>query len=230
MVPPGQWFSRKPLLALKLLTVYVHRSTLPQSASLPAPSGREPGNVPHNVNHPPAGCFVSGRVIFGGSVWGHFFHSTGYLRNRGGAGDFHRPYETLKFLSVYVHRTTLPQSRIRSTAPSEREPGQHPHNANHPPAGCCVSGRVIFWGSVWGYFYHSTGCLRNRGGAGDFHRPYEGSEIFTFHHSSGDTPSRVELVVVGLFLGVHGFVCFSGELFYGVGWVVCGEGAAGGEA
>ena len=23
------------------------------------------GNIPHNVNHPPAGCFVSGRVIFG---------------------------------------------------------------------------------------------------------------------------------------------------------------------
>ena len=29
----------------------------------------------------------------------------------------------LKFLSVYVLRTTLPQSRIRSTAPSGREPG-----------------------------------------------------------------------------------------------------------
>ena len=25
--------------------------------------------------------------------------------------------------------------------------------------------------------------------AGDFHRPYEGSEILTFHHPSGDTPS-----------------------------------------
>ena len=25
--------------------------------------------------------------------------------------------------------------------------------------------------------------------SGDFHRPYEGSEILTFHHSSGDTPS-----------------------------------------
>ena len=60
--------------------------------------------------------------------------------------------------------------------------------------------------------YHSTGCLRNRGGAGDFHRPYggrvpfivppgnrnaagdfhrpyEGSGNFTFCHSSGDTPS-----------------------------------------
>ena len=29
----------------------------------------------------------------------------------------------LKFFTGYVHRSTLPQSRIRSTAPSEREPG-----------------------------------------------------------------------------------------------------------
>ena len=36
---------------------------------------------------------------------------------------------------------------------------------------------------------HSTGYSRNRGGTGDFHRPYEGSEVFTFHHSSNDTPS-----------------------------------------
>ena len=44
MVPPGQWFSRKPLLALKLLSVYVHRSTLPQSRiRSTAPSEREPG-------------------------------------------------------------------------------------------------------------------------------------------------------------------------------------------
>ena len=37
--------------------------------------------------------------------------------------------------------------------------------------------------------YHSTGCLRNRGVSGDFHRPYENSEILTFHHSSQYTPS-----------------------------------------
>ena len=35
----------------------------------------------------------------------------------------HQRILTLKFLSGYVHRSTLPQSRIRSTAPSEREPG-----------------------------------------------------------------------------------------------------------
>ena len=61
----------------------------------------------------------------------------------------HQRILALKFLSIYVHRSTLPQSRIRSTAPSEREPGQHRHNANHPPAGYLVSGRVIFAGSGW---------------------------------------------------------------------------------
>ena len=35
----------------------------------------------------------------------------------------HRLLLALKFLSGYVHRGTLPQSRIRSTAPSGREPG-----------------------------------------------------------------------------------------------------------
>ena len=40
------------------------------------------------------------------------------------AGDFHRPYETLNVSHFTIQRTTLPQSRIRSTAPSEREPGR----------------------------------------------------------------------------------------------------------
>ena len=43
--------------------------------------------------------------------------------NRNVSGDFHRPYETQKILAFTIQRTTLPQSRIRSTAPSEREPG-----------------------------------------------------------------------------------------------------------
>ena len=34
---------------------------------------RAGGNLPHNVNHPPAGCFASGRVIFAGSAWGICF-------------------------------------------------------------------------------------------------------------------------------------------------------------
>ena len=43
--------------------------------------------------------------------------------NRKVAGDFHRPYETQKPFPFTIHRGTLPQSRIRSTAPSGREPG-----------------------------------------------------------------------------------------------------------
>ena len=69
------------------------------------------------------------------------------------AGDFHRPYETLNVWDFTIHRGTLPQSRVRSTAPSEREPGLG--------------------------LYHSTGCSLKSGVTGDFHRPYEDSECFT---------------------------------------------------
>ena len=81
------------------------------------------------------------------------YHSTGYSLKSGVAGDFHRPYETQKILAFTIHRSTLPQSRIRSTVPSEREPGVGLH--------------------------HSTGCSLKSGVAGDFHRPYETLSIFT---------------------------------------------------
>ena len=69
----GLMVTRKPLLALKIFTGYVHRGTLPQSRPLgvPAPSEREPG-------------------------WGAY-HSSGYSLMSGVTGDFHRPYETLIF-------------------------------------------------------------------------------------------------------------------------------------
>ena len=70
---------------------------------------------------------------------------------------------TLKFLSGYVHRSTLPQSAL---------------------AGCQLPQR----GSRDG-LHHSTGYSLISGVSGDFHRPYEGSDIFTFYHSSDDTPS-----------------------------------------
>ena len=124
MVPPGQWFAHRPLLTLKFLSGYVHRSTLPQSRiRSTAPSGREPGNDPHNVNHPPAGCCVSGRVIFGGSVWGCVLPFNRVLAKPWGYGRFSSPLRNSKFLHSTIHRSTLPQSRFRSTAPSEREPG-----------------------------------------------------------------------------------------------------------
>ena len=41
-----------------------------------------------------------------------------------------------KLLTAYVHRSTLPQSRIRSTAPSEREPGMGAcHSSSRPETG-----------------------------------------------------------------------------------------------
>ena len=154
MVAPCRWFTNQPILALKFLRCYVHRSTLPQlrcAQQLPQRVSRE--TSPHNANHPPAGCCVSGRVIFWLCVGGCFAIQPGTCKTVGVAGDFHRPYETLNVLVFTIQRTTLPQSRFRSAAPSEREPG----------------GAVPF-----------IVPLGNRKGAGDFHRPYEGSEGFTF--------------------------------------------------
>ena len=51
----------------------------------------------------------------------------------------------LKFLSGYEHRSTLPQSRIRSTAPSEREPGTVAGARTIQPGTCQNPGwRAIF--------------------------------------------------------------------------------------
>ena len=105
-------------------------SVSPSGCQLPQRGSR--GNVPTMsitrplTKHQRAGDFL-------GAVCGVMFcHSTGYLRNRGVTGDFHRPYETQKILGFTTHRRTLPQSRFRSTAPSEREPGTsctiHPTN------------------------------------------------------------------------------------------------------
>ena len=81
-------------------------------------------------------------------------------QNRNVAGDFHRPYETQKFLHFTIHRGTLPQSRpLGVPAPSEREPG--------------MGG------------YHSTGYSLNREITGDFHRPYETQNIEPPKKSSG---------------------------------------------
>ena len=92
-----------------------------------------------------------------GDFWvlcgGIFYHSSGYLQNHGFSGDFHRPYETLNVSHFTIQRTTLPQSRIRSTAPSEREPGTA---------------------------LPLTRPLKNRNVAGDFHRPYETQKILVF--------------------------------------------------
>ena len=92
-----------------------------------------------------------------GNGW---FHSSGYSLKSGVTGDFHRPYETQKFLPFTIHRTTLPQSRpLGVTAPSGREPGMGCVPLIEPPGKSNV--------------------------AGDFHRPYGGSECLGFYHSLG---------------------------------------------
>ena len=107
MVDSCRWFTNQRILALKLLSAYVHRSTLPQSRiRSTAPSEREPG-------------------------WGAY-RSTGYSLKSRVAGDFHRPYETQKFLHFTIQCTA-----------------------------------------------------RKTEGAGDFHCTGGGSEVFTFHHLVG---------------------------------------------
>ena len=227
MVPPGQWFTRKPLLTLKFSSVYVHRSTLPQSRiRSTAPSEREPGQHPPQCQSPARWMFCQRAgdfwVLCGG---GYILPFNRVLAKPWGYGRFSSPLRNSEWLTAPIHRGTLPQSAALP-APSGREPGNAPHNANHPPAGCCVSGRLIFWILCGGIFSIQPGACETVGLRAIFIAPTKALKFLHFTIRVGG----LFLVVVGLFLGVHGFVCFSGELFYGVGWVVCGEGAAGGEA
>ena len=89
------------LLALKFLSGYEHRSTLPQSRiRSTAPSEREPGTV-----------------VGAGTI------QPGTCQNPGLRAIFIAPTKTQRWGHFTIQRTTLPQSRIRSTAPSGREPG-----------------------------------------------------------------------------------------------------------
>ena len=90
--------------------------------------------------------------------------------NRNIAGDFHRPYETQKSLHFTIQRTTLPQLRIRSAAPSEREPGMS--CAIHP--------------TTW----KPQHC-------GRFSSPLRNSKKFTFSHSTDYTLSELVTMLQG---------------------------------
>ena len=68
----------------------------------------------------------------------------------------------LKLLGVYVHRSTLPQSRFARQLP------QRGSRDWVRPIQCAA---------------------RKPGGCGRFSSPLRNSEIFTFHHSTNDTPS-----------------------------------------
>ena len=72
-----------------------------------------------------------------------------------------KPLLALKFLSGYVHRTTLPQSRFARQLPQRGSRGTFPFN------------RVL--AKIQRY--------------GRFSSPLRNSKDLTFHHSSDDTPS-----------------------------------------
>ena len=141
----------------------------------------------------PPQCQSPARWMFcqrAGDFWGYFFHSTGYLRNRGVAGDFHRPYETQKFLHSTIHRTTLPQSRIRSTAPSGREPGKRPTMPiTRPLMKYQRTGDFLWVLCGGGYILPFNRVLAKIPGYGRFSSPLRNSKDITFHHSTNDTPS-----------------------------------------
>ena len=132
MVALGRWFIHRFLLALKFLSVYVHRSTLPQlrcAQQLPQRGSRE------GAHHSPDCSLISG-------VGGRF---SSPLRN---SQDF-----------TFHHSSGDTPSVSHSLDSSLRE-----------GAGMGRS--------------HSSGYSLKSQVSGDFHRPYEGSECFTFYHSS----------------------------------------------
>ena|GEM_PF-7114773 len=77
--------------------------------------------------------------------------------------DNHRPGGT-------IGRHSLSQP-LRAASSLREGAGKRPHNANHPPAGCFVSGRVIFWGFVWGVFLPFNRVLAKIRGCGRFSSP-----------------------------------------------------------
>ena len=122
----------------------------------------------------------------------------------------------LKFMSVYVHRSTLPQSRFARQLPQggSRE-GAGTIQRTVRKTGGCGRFSLPLRNSKTVSFYHSSGYTPSvshsldsslREGAGDgagaiqrtarkpegygrFSSPLRNSECFTFYHSTDDTPS-----------------------------------------
>ena len=128
-----------------------------------APAEREPGNVRHNANHPPVGCFASGRVSFGGSVRGYFSIQPGTC-------------ETVGLRAIFIAPTKL-RMFIRSHSSGDTPSVSFADSSLREGAGNGCEG-----------LYHSTGCSLMSGGTGDFHRPYENSAGITLYH--GKSPGR----------------------------------------
>ena len=105
----GQKFQSLYALMCKSLAWRNHRTTLPQSRPLgvTAPSGREPGMGAYHLSDRPE--TVGLRAIF------------------------IAPTKTQKPFPFTIQRTTLPQLRIRSAAPSGREPGWGAYHLSDRP-------------------------------------------------------------------------------------------------
>ena len=118
----------------------------------------------------------------------------------------HRRILALKFLSGYVHRSTLPQLRCAQQLPQRGSRGTFPfigvlakiqrcgrfssplrnsktvsfyHSSGDTPSVTPVGRDSSLREGAGNGLYHSTGYSLNRKGTGDFHRPYENSECFT---------------------------------------------------
>ena len=112
------------------------------------------GNISHNINHPPAGCFVSGRVVFAGFVWGCVLPFNRVLAKPWGCGRFSSPLRNSKDFGLF-HSTDDTPSVSLSLDSSLRE------------------------GAGEG-LYHSTGYSLKSWVSGDFHRPYETQKFLHF--------------------------------------------------
>ena len=133
-----------------------------------------------------------------------------------GRGFTHSFLFALKFLSGYEHRSTLPQSRIRSAAPSEREPGRAVpfnrvlakirrhgrfssplrnskdltfyHSSNDTPSVTPIRACQLPQRGSRGGLAPFIGVLAKIRGYGRFSSPLRNSKVFTFHHLSGTLP------------------------------------------
>ena len=124
---------------------------------------KAPATVPHNVNHPPAGYFVSGRVIFGALCGGgYILPFNRVLAKPWGYGRFSLPLRNSKTVSLY-HSTDDTPSASHSLSSSLREGAGD---------GCTIQRTA-----------------RNPEGYGRFSSPLRNSKTVSLYHSSGDTPS-----------------------------------------
>ena len=117
----AQKFQSQYALVCKSLAWSNHRTTLPQSrpSGVPAPSEREPGwGAYHSSYHSETArlraIFIAPTKLRGGYIPPFIVP----LRNRNVAGDFHRPYETQRWVHSTIQRTAQkPQDCGRFSSP-----------------------------------------------------------------------------------------------------------------